>query len=464
MRRSELNRSVTRPAFSRRAAASVALLFGAVAIGGLAATIKSLQVSQQRSTQQIPTYTRDIAPIIYKNCSGCHRPDGMAPMSLLTYEETDASAAEIHDHVAKGFMPPWHADGPRGVFANDRRLSDADKNAIIRWIENGTPRGNAADMPPAPKFESGWTIGKPDTVITMPAPYEVPAQGEIPYQYIRIPTNFTEDRWVQAIEIMPGAREVVHHVLVYSRVPVAPGAAGAPGTGAAGTSRAAAAGRGGAQLTPEQRANAASQPPSGFGTLIATTAPGTNAQVFPAGTALRIPAGAVLTFQMHYTAHGKAMKDQSSLGLVFSKQPPAQEMHAGYFINARLVIPAGASDHRVDAQVNFATGTRIYGIMPHTHLRGKRWEYKLVTADGQSRTILSVPNYDFNWQTYYMFREPLVVPAGSRIESSAWYDNSAANKSNPDPTKEVHWGEQTWEEMQYTGLLFTRDSLPRPGG
>jgi hypothetical protein len=289
----------------------------------------------------------------------------------------------------------------------------------------------------------------------MPEPFEVPTEGPIPYQYIRIPTNFTEDRWVQAIEIMPGAREVVHHVLVYSRVPPAAGAQGRA-TGSRG--------RGGAVLTAEQRANLASQPPSGYGGLIATTAPGTNAQVFPAGTALRIPAGAVLTFQMHYTAHGMAMKDQSSLGIVFAREPPAQEMHASYFVNPRLVIPAGASDHRVDAQLAFPVQSRIYGILPHTHLRGKRWEYTLVTADGQSRSILSVPNYDFNWQTYYMFKEPLVVPAGSRIVSSAWYDNSAANRSNPDPTVEVRWGDQTWEEMQYTGLLLTRDVPPSGGG
>jgi mono/diheme cytochrome c family protein len=450
------NSPIIRPAFSRRASSSVILLLAAVGAGGIAAAMNSFGMHEAQSRQQMPTYTRDVAPIIYNNCASCHRPQGMGPMPLLTYDQAVGSAAEIHHYVSAGIMPPWHAEGPRDVFLNDRRLSSADINTIVRWVEGGTPRGNAADQPAVPAFETGWTIGTPDTIITMPTAFDVPTQGTIPYQYVRIPTNFTEDRWVQAIEIMPGAREVVHHVLVYSRAPAAAGSQG----GAAAAGRAAGAGRGAATLTPEQRANLASQPPSGYGSLIATTAPGTNAQVFPAGTALRIPAGAVLTFQMHYTAHGMAMKDQSSLGIVFAKEPPAQEMHASYFVNARLVIPAGASDHRVDAQVSFREQSRIYGILPHTHLRGKRWEYNLITADGQSSTILSVPNYDFNWQTYYMFKEPLVVPAGARIVSSAWYDNSAANRSNPDPTAEVRWGDQTWEEMQYTGLLFTRDVRP----
>ncbi len=440
---------------SRRAASSLALLVAAVGAGGIAAGTGSLQQSQQQA-QQTPTYTRDIAPIINKNCASCHRPQGMAPMSLLSYEDAKANVDEMRNYVSKGIMPPWHADGPRDVFSNDRRLSDADKSAIVRWIDGGAPLGNARDLPPVPKFETGWSIGTPDTVITMLTPYEVPAQGTIDYQYFRVPTNFKEDRWVQAIEIMPGAREVVHHVLVYSRVRPVAGAAGAAAAGGAaggaGAGGAAAVGRGG---------NAAGQGQA-LGALIATTAPGTNAQVFPAGTAMRIPAGAVLTFQMHYTAHGMAMKDQSSVAMVFAKQPPAQEMRVSYFVNLRLEIPAGASDHRVDAQVSFTDGARIYGIFPHTHLRGKRWEYRLVTPDGQSRMILNVPNYDFNWQTYYMFKEPLVIPAGSRIESSAWYDNSPTNKSNPDATALVRWGEQTWDEMQYTGILFTREARP-PG-
>jgi hypothetical protein len=185
---------------------------------------------------------------------------------------------------------------------------------------------------------------------------------------------------------------------------------------------------------------------------------------FPAGTALRIAAGSVLTFQMHYTAHGKAMKDRSSIGIVFAKAPPADEMRAASFINGRFVIPAGAADHRVDAEIGFSEPVHVWALLPHTHLRGKKWEYRLVQPDGTSEVILSVPRYDFNWQTYYVFAKPLAIPVGARIESAAWYDNSVTNRSNPDASQEVRWGDQTWEEMQYTGFLYTVDSRRNPGG
>jgi hypothetical protein len=282
--------------------------------------------------------------------------------------------------------------------------------------------------------------------------FEVPAQGVIEYQYFQVPTGFTEDKWVQAIEILPGAREVVHHVLVYAREP---GPSGRPQVLRQRADR--------GTPPPVPRPDGQPAPRRVLGSLIGTTAPGTNAQIFPQGTALRVAAGTILTFQMHYTAHGTAMKDRSRVGMVFAKAPPAEEMRVSYFINGRLVIPPGAADHRVDSEIGFAAPVRIWGLLPHTHLRGKRWEYKLVQADGQSEVILSVPRYDFNWQTYYMFAEPLVVPAGARIEASAWYDNSTANRSNPDPNAEVRWGDQTWEEMQYTGMLFTVDS-GRSGG
>jgi hypothetical protein len=179
---------------------------------------------------------------------------------------------------------------------------------------------------------------------------------------------------------------------------------------------------------------------------------------------LQIRAGSVLTFQVHYTASGQATKDRSSIGLVFARTPPDDEIRASQFINTRFTIPAGASDYRVDAGIGFSDDVHVWGLFPHTHLRGKRWEYRLVYPDGRTETILAVPAYDFNWQTYYMFAEPLAVPKGSRIEGSAWYDNSAANRSNPDPKSDVHWGDQTWEEMQYTGISYTVDSRHKSGG
>jgi hypothetical protein len=192
--------------------------------------------------------------------------------------------------------------------------------------------------------------------------------------------------------------------------------------------------------------------------LLATYAPGTDPQVFPAGTAVRLAPGSVIELQMHYTATGAATTDRTKVGLFFADGPPAQELRPTQFLNGQLSIPAGAADHRVDTSLDFLQDATLWGVFPHTHVRGKRWHYELVLPDGSSRTLLSVPRYDFNWQTYYMFREPVEVPRGARLVSSAWYDNSAANRANPDATVNVRWGDQTWEEMQYTGVLYSVDA------
>jgi len=192
-------------------------------------------------------------------------------------------------------------------------------------------------------------------------------------------------------------------------------------------------------------------------TLFATTAPGTNAMVFQPGTAVRVPAGATVRFQIHYTTTGKEVSDRSSVGMIFAKQPPEREMHTSAFFNPQLVLPAGAPDVPVPSAIQFDKDVHITALFPHTHLRGKSWEYRVVYPDGRAETVLPIPHYDFNWQTYYIFSTPLAVPKGSRLEAVAHYDNSVNNKSNPDPTKEVHWGEQTWDEMQYTGINYTID-------
>jgi hypothetical protein len=394
----------------------------------------------------VPTFSKDIAPILYKNCVTCHRPGEIAPMSLLTFEDARPYAKAIRDEVVEGHMPPWHADPAHGTFLNERRLTEADKQTIVRWANGGSPKGDPKDLPPIPSFPEGWTIGRPDAVFSMPAEYEVPAEGVVEYQYFEVPTNFTADKWIQAIEIRPGTRRVVHHVLVYAREP---GPSTRPNVLKLRS-----------DLDIPRRAPAEGQPrrqPRRLGSLIATTAPGTNAMIFRPGTALQIKAGAVLTFQVHYTTDGEAAKDRSNVGMIFAKEPPAQEIRSYHFINGQLAIPAGAADHRVGSEVGFTQDVTVWGLFPHTHLRGKSWEYRLVLPDGRSRVILSVPRYDFNWQTYYMFAEPLKVPAGGRIEATAVYDNSAANRSNPDAKVEVRWGDQTWEEMQYTGITYSVD-------
>ena len=400
-----------------------------------------------------PTFSKEVAPILYKNCASCHRPGEIAPMSLLTYENARPWARAIREQVALGNMPPWHAAAPRGTFSNDRRLSEQDKDTLIRWADAGAPKGDSKDLPPIPKFVEGWEIGTPDAVISMPKDFEVPASGTVAYQFFEAPTNFTEDKWVQAIEVRPGTRSVVHHVLVFCREPGsrrAPASFAPVGPGVPGA----------AQQNPNSR-TAAPRDPGMPGALIATTAPGTNAMIYKPGTALLIKAGAVLFFQVHYTSNGAAARDRTSVGLVFAKAPPQQEIRNSAFINAMFVIPAGSGDQTVESAIQFTEDVHISALFPHTHLRGKSWEYRLVYPDGRSEVVLAVPKYDFNWQTYYVFTKPLAVPSGSRLEATAHYDNSTANKWNPDPTVAVRWGPQTWEEMQYSGITYSVDGVRR---
>jgi hypothetical protein len=400
-----------------------------------------------------PTFAEDIAPIVYKNCTSCHRPDGLAPFSLLDYESAAPKIGKIRGMVASGRMPPWQAAGPRGVFRNDRRLTDQERDMIIRWVDAGAKPGDPKNLPPRPEYPAGWEIGTPDAIVQMPEPYVVPAEGTIEYQYFEVPTGITEEKWVQAIEIMPGAREVVHHVLVYAKVPPPPGAP-PPAPRAPGAPRPTPLFiRNPAYALPELPEND-SVPPRQLGALIGTTAPGTNVVEFPAGTALRLRAGTVLTFQMHYTAHGHEMKDRTSVGFKFAKEMPSEEIFAAAFTNGAFTIPAGAKDVAVPSEIGVSQPVKIWGLMPHTHLRGTRWQYKLERPDGTSEIVLDVPRYDFNWQTYYLFATPLEIPVGAKLTSMAWYDNSASNKHNPDPKIDVKWGDQTWEEMQYTGFLY----------
>ena len=400
-----------------------------------------------------PTFARDVAPILQTHCVTCPRPGEIGPMSLLTYADVRPWARAIGRQVADGVMPPWHAEAPDGTFLNERKLTASEKDAIARWVAAGAPQGQPASLPPQAAFVDGWRIGQPDAVFEMQEEYAVPARGTVEYEYFYIPTNFTEAKWLQAIEVRPGNRALVHHVLVYYQAPTE-----AP------------AGRPVISIDPQQnrlpRRTAGDRPqrrPAGASRLVATYAPGTDPQVFRPGTALRLAPGGVLELELHYTTNGTAGTDRTNVGMVFAKEAPADEIRAFQFVNTQFTLPPGARDVRVDAHVDFTGDAIVWGLFPHTHVRGTRWSYVLRLPDGTTQPLLSVPKYDFNWQTYYLFKEPVRVPAGARIVSSAWYDNSAANRSNPDPTAAVKWGDQTWEEMQYTGLLYTvRNPQPTP--
>src|SRR5262245_46717946 len=408
----------------------------------------------------VPTFSRDVAPILYKNCTSCHRPGEIAPMSLLTYQDARPWARSIAARVAAGTMPPWHAESSRIEFANDRRLSDTDKATILQWANGGAPEGNPGDRPLLPKYTEGWTIGQPDAVVAMQEDYPIPASGVIAYQYFEVPTNFPEDKWVRAVEVRPGNRAVVHHVIVYARPPAQVAGRGrpAPVIAFAEGMDIPAGQTGGPQLPPDQRKPIGPNDrpaPKMLGRSIGGYVPGNGARIYADGTATRLVAGSTLIFQMHYTTTGQPTSDRTRIGFVFANEPPGTPLLSSALINGALHIPAGASDHRVGAEMTMNQDITLWSLLPHTHVRGKRWEYQAIYPDGRTETILSVPRYDFEWQTDYMYKQPLKLPKGTKIHATAWYDNSAANKSNPDPSADVWWGEQTWQEMQFSAFAIT---------
>jgi hypothetical protein len=387
------------------------------------------------------TFSKDVAPILYKHCTGCHRPGTVAPMSLLTYKDARPWAKSIRDKIVDGEMPPWHADPKIGRFANARMLTEAERETLVGWANTGSREGDPADLPKAPAYADGWSIGKPDLVARMEKPYEVPADGVIEYQWFSFPTNLTEDKWIKSMEIRPGDATVVHHVLAYAWSPDMP-----PRQRLVRVDEAFA--------TPSSR----SSTDKPIGAFLMVVASGTGAYTFPQGSGRLLRKGTVITFQMHYTTNGTATRDQTEIGFVFAKEPPPSEMRAAFFSNARFTIPPGVDNHRIDAEATFLEDVKMWSLFPHTHLRGKRYEYRLVYPDGRNDLVLSVPKYDFEWQTEYHFAEPLSVPKGTKIVGSAWYDNSANNRFNPDPKAEVKWGDQTWEEMMFNVVSFTADT------
>lgn len=430
--------------------------------------VPALAMAQSRPAAAAPTFSKEVAPILYKTCTVCHRTGEIGPMPLLTYADARPWVKAIATQVSNGAMPPWHADSAYGEFVNDRRLSAADKDTILKWVAAGAPEGSRADLPPPPVFPTGWTINQPDAVFEMAEAYSVPPAGTIDYKHFEVPTTFTEDKWIQAFELRPEARAVVHHIIVYARPPRrVPPAGGAPAAPAAGAPRPAPpfAMAPGMTLPPDHRTamargavpNDRPVPREGLGIFVGGFAPGQGVRIFREGTAMRLPAGSTLIFQVHYTAGGQPVTDRSKIGFVFAKTQPREEVMTLPLVNQNFTLPAGAPAAQVNAQMTFNQDATIWSILPHTHVRGKAWRVEVTYPDGRTQVVLAVPQYDFNWQTDYVFKEPLKLPKGSILKTMAWYDNSTANRSNPDPTVDVHWGDQTWEEMQFTALTLTFD-------
>ena len=408
-----------------------------------------------RATVTAPTFNRDVAPILYAKCVHCHRPGEVAPMSLMTFAQVRPWARAIQQKTTTRVMPPWGADPHYGTFRNDRSLTDREIETISAWADAGAPEGSAKDLPPLPRFVDGWQIGQPDQVFEMVTEFEIPASGAVDYQYFEVPTHFTEDRWMQAGEVRAGDPSHVHHIIVYVKEP-----APAPRRAAVAVRPIldASARRPALSRPAAPTAAAATGAASRTGDdMLVNWAVGEDAPVFPAGLAKRIPAGSTLVFQVHYTTNGTPGRDRSRVGLIFTKQPPQREVRTGLIANPVFTIPAGAGNHLVEAEATFNEDVTVYTMHPHMHLRGKDMTYTLTRPDGSRDVILSVPRYDFGWQTDYWLAQPLAVPKGSTIRVAAHFDNSAANRANPDPTKDVRWGDQTWEEMMIGFFTYTVD-------
>jgi hypothetical protein len=354
-------------------------------------------------------------------------------MALVTYKEAKLWAPGIAHAVQMKMMPPWFADPRYGHFANDPSLTPNEVATILAWANGGAPEGDIHDAAPPRNWTDGWNITQPDQVVKMPKAVAIPAQGQIEYTYEIVPTNFKQDTWVQMAELRPSSAQHVHHAVAYIRPPDSQWLRHAP-IGEPFTA---------STLTDPLERREAHETTSD---LLLVYAPGSSPDTWPDGMAKFVPAGSDLVFQMHYTTNGKASDDQTGIGLVFAKSPPAQRVITLQLNNHALLIPPGADDFRVEVQGTLPNDATLLSLFPHMHLRGKRFEYDIVHDDGSIETLLRV-NYHFHWQLSYRLSEPRLLKAGTKLRAIAWYDNSRNNPHNPDPEKTVTWGDQTSDEM-----------------
>lgn len=364
------------------------------------------------------TYYNRVGRILDQNCVTCHREGGVGPMALDSYEQAYGFRHMIEYMVTSDLMPPWYASPEHGEWANDRSLSERNERDLLAWVQAGAPEGDPQLVSLPRSLEPGWQLGfEPDEVIRLPAPEVVPESGVLDYRHVYVKTDWDEDRWLTAAEIVPTAKEVVHHVIVYLESP-----------------------------DDERR-----------GGWVTGYAPGTPPSSWPEGTGKRIPAGSWLMFELHYTPNGTEQIDETHLGLVFADQPPQAEVMMAAVSEHEFEIPPHASNHEVVAEMEFQGGGEILSLLPHMHLRGKAFRYELDRTDGTTEILLEVPRYDFNWQIEYKPLNTLRVNPGDKLRGIAWYDNSEANPANPDPSVPVRYGEQSFEEMMFGFFEFVPD-------
>jgi len=433
-------------------ATSIVLTF-LLALGFIA--VPSTSAGDTKSGRTV-TFNKDVAPIFFKNCASCHRQGELAPMSLLTYKDARPWARSIKEKVVTRQMPPWHADPQYGHFINDARLGQEEIDTIAAWVDGGAKEGSPKDLPPVPAFVAGWKVGKPDVVFTMKEEYTLAAAGSDEYINFTMPTNFKEDVWVQAAEINPGNKRVVHHVIAFIQTPqmIAQGGRKSPGPQSIFYED-------GTLVRVKQDApvfdDSCDSPSGGFargsgqeglGFPLCFYTPGKDVDVYQEGMAKLVPKGSNIIIQVHYSkTTGKVEKDRSSVGLILAKAPPRQVVTSFGVLNHYFKIPPGADNHEVKGCYTLSRDVELLDYLPHMHVRGKDMKYEVLYPDGRRETLISVPRYDFNWQTLYRLEKPLLLPKGSKLIVTAHFDNSEKNKSNPDPTKTVRFGDPTYDDM-----------------
>jgi hypothetical protein len=401
-----------------------------------------------------PTFTKDVAPIFYEHCAGCHRPGSIAPMSLLDYKSARPWARSIREAVLSRKMPPWFADPQYGHFSNDSRLSARELETIKTWIDHGAAEGDAKDLPKAPQFTEGWQLGKPDLIIDIGEDFAV-KPGADDYQHFIVPMNLTKGIWIRGAELRPGNRRVVHHAHVN---PVLDEKQSGPTTIQGMNSIGPYLEREGtltrvrmdAPVFDNGCAPDAPELPYLHGAqegALASYLPGRQADVFPDGSAKWIPAGTRLEFSIHYAKVGASQTDRTSVGLYLAPAPPERILHRMDLRNFFFLIPPGDANHEVKRCYTFEKDKLLLSITPHMHFRGKDVRYEITRPDGKRQVLLSVPHYNFDWQLVYRFQDPILVQKGSVLTLTAHFDNSAQNPANPDPTKAIRWGDKSEEEM-----------------
>ena len=379
----------------------------------------ALPEADRRSAHAKISYEKTIAPMLIDNCVTCHRNGGIGPWQMTSYLMVKGFAPMIREVIRTERMPPWHADPHYGVFKNNRALQPEQAKTLVHWIEAGAPRGEGSDpLADLQKTWPQWALGEPDVILELSA-FNVPATGVIPYQEARIKNPIGRDVWLKAIDYLPGERAVVHHILGYSMPPVAADA---------------------------QRRS--------IGSYIGGYVPGTAPFRLPENTGVLLSKDADFGFQVHYTPNGKAMTDVTHVGLYFSDAAPKYPLRNAVLMDRHLKIPANTKAYTASTSRTFDRDVLIYDLTPHSHFRGKASNFVAKYPDGKEEVLLSVPKYDFNWQTTYTFSTPKALPKGTTLIHSTTYDNSAQNKANPDPNIEVRWGEQSWEEMLYGNVSY----------